>query len=88
MGKKYSIKAKLLSVLALTAYFVSVVNPAHAQTANTGSKASKVMLNPLLPGYFADPTIKNLAIPTISTPLPITSCWPRARQPFGTVKIL
>ncbi len=58
MGKKYSIKAKLLSVLALVVCFFGVADTAQAQTINTGSNASKMMLNPLLPGYFADPTIK------------------------------
>jgi xylan 1,4-beta-xylosidase len=58
MSKTYRVIIKLTFVLALAVCVVAVKNAVYAQTAVAKLKAPKAMLNPLLPGYFADPTIK------------------------------
>jgi len=59
MSKTYRVIIKLMFVLALAVCVIAIKYAACAQqTQSVKLKAPKAMLNPLLPGYFADPTIK------------------------------
>lgn len=69
------------TILLITSFLIGVVS-AFAQAAFNAPGTG----NPVIPGYFADPTIKSLVILIICTPLPMAVVQALAPHKYGPAR--
>lgn len=71
------------TILLITSFLIGVVS-AFAQAAFNAPGTG----NPVIPGYFADPTIKSLVILIICMPLPMAVVQALAPHKYGPARTL